>query len=188
MKALPGRAFTLIELLVVVAIMAILAAVAVPNFLEAQTRGKVARVASDLRTLMGAIEAYHVDNNVYPHAAIGDFHVPQPLVAITTPIAYLSAIPADPFSPAPINFVPDVVMEGYNYKDAATTAKGMPGETYGWYVWWEDRSRQYLVHSPGPNRVWDVIPFADYDPTNGTISTGDILRLGPMGGGRVTSH
>jgi len=55
--------FTLIELLIVVAIIAILAAIAVPNFLEAQTRAKVARVKNDFRTLATAIEAYSVDWN-----------------------------------------------------------------------------------------------------------------------------
>lgn len=63
------RGFTLIELLIVVAIIAILAAIAVPNFLEAQTRSKVSRAASDMRTLATALEAYFVDNNLYPGMA-----------------------------------------------------------------------------------------------------------------------
>ena len=59
-------AFTLIELLIVVAIIAILAAIAVPNFLEAQVRSKVSRVKTDMRSLATAIEAYRLDHNVYP--------------------------------------------------------------------------------------------------------------------------
>jgi len=57
--------FTLIELLIVVAIIAILAAIAVPNFLEAQTRAKISRVKADFRTIATANEAYYVDNNAY---------------------------------------------------------------------------------------------------------------------------
>src|SRR5690606_27814584 len=55
--------FTLIELLIVVAIIAILAAIAVPNFLEAQTRAKVSRTQADLRTLAVGLEMYTVDHN-----------------------------------------------------------------------------------------------------------------------------
>src|SRR5215211_3402823 len=64
------KAFTLIELLIVVAIIAILAAIAVPNFLEAQTRAKVSRVKNDQRSLATGLEAYYVDNNSYPCAGI----------------------------------------------------------------------------------------------------------------------
>lgn len=60
------KAFTLIELLIVVAIIAILAAIAVPNFLEAQVRSKVSRVKSDQRSFATALESYYIDNNTYP--------------------------------------------------------------------------------------------------------------------------
>jgi len=65
------RGFTLIELLIVVLIIAILAAIAIPNFLLFQTRAKVARTLSDIRTCTLAIEAYRVDNNAVPKIRVG---------------------------------------------------------------------------------------------------------------------
>jgi general secretion pathway protein G len=61
--------FTLIELLIVVAIIGIIAAIAIPNLLNAIDRGKQKRTMADLRSIGTSIEAYAVDNNVYPTAA-----------------------------------------------------------------------------------------------------------------------
>ena len=60
------KGFTLIELLIVVAIIGILAAIAVPNFLNAQVRAKVSRVQSEHRSLVNAMESFNIDNGQYP--------------------------------------------------------------------------------------------------------------------------
>jgi len=60
------KGFTLIELLIVVAIIGIIAAIAIPNLLNAIDRGKQKRTMADLRTMGTAIESYSIDNNVYP--------------------------------------------------------------------------------------------------------------------------
>ena len=72
MVRLRNSAFTLIELLIVVAIIAILAAIAVPNFLEAQTRAKVSRAKADMRTEATALETYNIDWGTYPRQI--EFH------------------------------------------------------------------------------------------------------------------
>ena len=63
-----AKGFTLIELLIVVAIIGIIAAIAIPNLLNAIDRGKQKRTMADLRSMGTAIEEYSIDNNYYPAA------------------------------------------------------------------------------------------------------------------------
>lgn len=116
MLRLASRGFTLIELLIVVAIIAVLAAIAVPNFLEAQTRAKISRVKNDHRAISTALETYHIDNGVYPEQGDTTSATPptitdpnrvwgkdgQKAIAwrLSTPTAYLASTEAvfkDPF-------------------------------------------------------------------------------------------
>jgi type II secretion system protein G len=219
MKGISGtKGFTLIELLIVVAIIAILAAIAVPNFLEAQTRSKVSRCKADMRSIATALEAYRVDYNRYApdplfynstwnaggatwpgggfmsQAQVDNF---EELWVLSTPVAYITSIPENVFGNRAFN--------GYFL--------GKPAEK--WYVYWgqEWKELQMGFHANDPmyadhGAVWSFsttgpdkedslgsyLIFGErtlntitafglvgclYDPTNGTVSKGDIVRIGP---------
>ncbi|MFY9469558.1 MAG: prepilin-type N-terminal cleavage/methylation domain-containing protein [Solirubrobacterales bacterium] len=62
------KGFTLIELLVVILIIGILAAIAIPSFLNQREKGQDACAKSMARTMQTAMETYFVDNNTYNNA------------------------------------------------------------------------------------------------------------------------
>ena len=198
------HAFTLIELLIVVAIIAILAAIAVPNFLEAQTRAKVSRVKSDMRTLVTATEAYRVDFNAYPPPSHEDGYqgpipYPGPLqyyetktsVILTTPIAYITSRPFDVFrSKEPTHDGTGIILYHYATRQYAELAGPLPSPenftelvaTFGGQA----PSTQYYYLSHGPDNFHngpdEPEPVHSYDPTNGSVSGGDLIYFAPGGG------
>ena len=200
------NAFTLIELLIVVAIIAILAAIAVPNFLEAQVRSKVSRTRADMRSVATALEAYATDTAKYP-PMLGDPPFGQPVNSkdfygnsrgygfrgtphnLTTPISYITGVFQDVFKIGAtanlgtsvgkpyINANPfDGSYVYHNIRQfAAVPGSGFDQTDIADYGEWR-------LFSLGPRKVYPSIGTADktlgwiYDPTNGTLSSGMILR------------
>lgn len=196
------KGFTLIELLIVVAIIAILAAIAIPNFLAAQVRSKVSRAKAEQQSLATALESYYIDNNVYPAPdqtdAVGtqgsaaddsgtDGQIPR---SLTTPIAFVTSIFRDPFKANGRGY--------YEYGGGAPNSPTGTANTNKIFPIWP--ASGWIVSSYGPDitdgystgkfreeTAWNdanlTIPLENspltYDPTNGTTSGGDVWRRGP---------
>ena len=187
------KAFTLIELLIVVAIIAILAAIAVPNFLEAQTRSKVARCRSDMRTMATAFESYAVDNNnKYPPEYLGvnpDGEREQRAQKhLTTPVSYITSIFLDPFKSKTV-WGDQGFYRYYNYLQRtgglinfAVSMDPPSGDKAAFF----DKQVAWMIFSFGPDmdtsyRLANRPVMTPYDSSNGTISFGDMFRFGPGG-------
>lgn len=93
--------FTLVELLIVVAIIGIIAAIAIPNLLNAIDRGKQKRTMADTRSIGTALESYAVDINIYPTHAAGNL---DPATAMIEPV-YIKSCPRNDAWKSPFNLV-----------------------------------------------------------------------------------
>jgi prepilin-type N-terminal cleavage/methylation domain-containing protein len=65
------KAFTLVEIMIVVAIIALLAAIAVPGFMRARKRSQASRILTDLRLIDSAIDQYAIENNKKSNDPVG---------------------------------------------------------------------------------------------------------------------
>ena len=195
------QAFTLIELLIVVAIIAILAAIAVPNFLEAQVRAKVAASKASIRSIVTALESYRVDYDRYPFFSNDPEWMGYTPYTLSTPLAYMTMLPQDVFAYAMFSSVPGLTenpLSLFQYDTHGSITFGS----------WHSLPRapdsiHYVIMGVGPdlttywttqttqhfhNNVLDPLQRRNgeprgygfyYDPTNGTVSDGDILYYGP---------
>lgn len=184
-----SKGFTLIELLIVVAIIGILAAIAVPNFLNAQVRAKVSRSMADQKTLELAILEYSMDyNDNPPHS-----HEINQNWWLTTPVAYLSSFLYDPFqqTAGASSFFDD------------TTRMGFTKQQHHWDPYdkryWSGLAADYfnpainpdfgprrqaigVLIGLGPTTTYKGASTTDwhpYEPSNGLYSIGIIRRYVP---------
>jgi type II secretion system protein G len=189
------KAFTLIELLIVVAIIGILAAIAVPNFLNAMIRAKVSKAVADIRNIATALETYKLDRNAYPPIfppiLMYDRYFP-----LTTPVSYMSSIPLDPFNKNPIDsstgpkdgnnptghydywtrLAANGNERGSNYWQAITD---FPKGRYEWILIGFGPAQSWIPNLVYPAGHPKAGEYTAYDTSNGLKSGGCIVRYGP---------
>jgi type II secretory pathway pseudopilin PulG len=196
--------FILIELLIVIGIIAILTAIAIPNFITAQTRSKVSRQKARMASAVTAIEVYRVDNTGYPPCrlwvgAMGKYIYEFP-IEVTTPIAYLKYRPTDYFETyqcQPDSMPVRYTKPGWGYNNGFLIFNiyadypinfDYPDPSAAGTIRISNESQApipYGIWGEGPNTLnWNTAvekqPFFKtswYDPTNGIMSRGFIVKL-----------
>ena len=189
--------FTLIELLIVVAIIGILAAIAVPNFLSAQVRAKIARAQSELRSFGTALESYRADRGRYPYPILARYtdkagihtqsHIVKALLELSTPVAYMAHVDyPDPFFKTGDGFwiasVP--AYSSYTYVNfrgrwVAEFAQDIEVDAYALACFGPDKYDSGGIHPVvQAARGQPIRGTHIYASSNGTISWGDIVRYG----------
>lgn len=182
------RGFTLIELLIVVAIIGVLAAIAVPNFLNAQIRAKVSRVMSDMKALEVALESYRIDEGNYPNWTERIVPVTARYIRLTTPVAYIASVPLDPFYSLQTHESGDL-LGGYDYVNVDYNQSNADW-TCLWGHWWRISGygpdqwndwggcRETREGRKGSFNCNNGIPNFQYQSSNGLVSDGDVVWVG----------
>lgn len=187
------KASRLLGWMIIIAILMIIAAFVIPDFMEPVHRPKTANVRTDLRSISTALEAYYVDDNRYPLSfsdisrnLFARFGADSPMSSqptfgllssgyanLTSPVPFMDRVPYDPFAPARLRHAPFCY-----YTDPAGK---------GWILWSAGPDMKYdltsrniggIYNPANPNMVSDpALLSLTFDPTNGSTSHGDIWRI-----------
>jgi len=195
MKEIKG--FTIVELLIVIAIISVITAIAVPNFMSANIRAKVSGVRSEMGSIAIALEDYKIDNKSYPSqpedSGLGPDEIAEADKTISeTTVAglgkliypttsdktevYLSRIPGDPFNE-----------KGKEDWDGSGEAHN---HHYSYFTTGDTTPTGWALVSYGPDGDKDIDNYTEaknavnngtdlYNPDSGITSGGDIVIIGP---------
>jgi len=137
--------FTLIEVMITVAIVAILAAVALPNYFDYVTRSRLVEAKTNLADMRTRLEQYFLDNRSYPSACIpyvggapagaGNIYLPASIKFFTIACPTLSA------STYKVTATGVGSMAGFSFSVDQANLRKTEGVPAGWAT-------------PSPNTCW----------------------------------
>ena len=127
-KQTPNRAgFTLVEIMIVVAIIALLAAIAVPNFLRSRKRSQATRILEDLRILDHSIDQYAIDTSKSSGFAPAFADLQNYMKTDTVLYATGTDLFGDSYGPFVVDSLPQVPANAFNtLSDVADTTFWAP--------------------------------------------------------------
>ena len=131
MKAKSG--FTLVEILIVVVILGILAAIVIPQFTDASTEAKEARLLSDLQSMRSQIELYKIQHNdEFPGSGTASF---EEAMTQYTDVDGVLAVTQAPGAGVYGPYIQKIPTNPWNDLDSVTEAATDPGiaGNAGWF-------------------------------------------------------